>query len=215
MGGLRQEESGGQYHLPPNRAGASGAYQFLDSTWGNYGGYASAYLAPPDVQDARAKQLMTAYYQRFGNWSDVAKAWLGGPGSVHKVVSDGNITNVAYAANVLKLAGLSGGGSGLPPSAAVNTASVAPSADPAVQAQQAQAGPDRHSVDVQAQTILGLFSHAATPQISEQAPDGSQPTEPQVSLGDIQLAAASQPAPTQTLDQPLQSYKGAGQSRVM
>jgi hypothetical protein len=51
---IRTIESGGRYAIGPNAGGASGAYQFIDGTWNGYGGYRSAYLAPPGVQDAKA-----------------------------------------------------------------------------------------------------------------------------------------------------------------
>jgi hypothetical protein len=51
---IRYVESRGDYDAPPNRGRASGAYQFITSTWNGYGGYSEAYLAPPEIQDERA-----------------------------------------------------------------------------------------------------------------------------------------------------------------
>jgi murein DD-endopeptidase MepM/ murein hydrolase activator NlpD len=57
---IRELESGGNYQARASGSSASGAYQFLDSTWDGYGGYPAAWLAPPDVQDAKATASVTA-----------------------------------------------------------------------------------------------------------------------------------------------------------
>ncbi|MEP4652083.1 MAG: hypothetical protein ABJ314_18005, partial [Ilumatobacter sp.] len=64
---IRYLESRGIYTLPPNRGNASGAYQFIGSTWNNYGGYAHAYLAPPHIQDERAASDVNKFLAQFGN----------------------------------------------------------------------------------------------------------------------------------------------------
>ena len=79
MARLRAVESSGNYAAVNSESGANGAYQFMDTTWNGYGGYARAADAPPSVQDARARELMQTYYHQFGNWDDVAAAWYAGP----------------------------------------------------------------------------------------------------------------------------------------
>jgi hypothetical protein len=56
---IRTQESSGDYTARSTGSTASGAYQFLDTTWAGYGGYPSAYLAPVAVQDARAAAWVT------------------------------------------------------------------------------------------------------------------------------------------------------------
>ena len=113
MAAIRSVESGGNYRaIGPNTpyGRATGAYQFIDSTWGGYKGYRSAYLAPPAVQDARARQLMSAYYKEFHRWDLVAVAWHAGPGSARRAlhdpdylrrITDGNLTTAQYVHRVM------------------------------------------------------------------------------------------------------------------
>jgi len=56
---LRFCEAGGDYTKNTGN-GYYGAYQYDIRTWGNYGGYASANLAPPEVQDAKARVTQAA-----------------------------------------------------------------------------------------------------------------------------------------------------------
>lgn len=57
---IRTRESGGDYQARATGSSASGAYQFLDSTWAGYSGYPAAWLAPPAVQDTRAATWVTS-----------------------------------------------------------------------------------------------------------------------------------------------------------
>lgn len=59
-------ESGGDIHAENPISTASGKWQFLDSTWNGYGGYAHAAWAPALVQNAKAREV-----------------WAGGAGASH------------------------------------------------------------------------------------------------------------------------------------
>ena len=71
---VRRHESGGNYRAENPISTASGAYQFLDSTWrtmsarAGHGGWGHAASAPPAVQDA------VAQYTVDSGWSS---AWNG------------------------------------------------------------------------------------------------------------------------------------------
>jgi hypothetical protein len=65
---IKQHESGGNYSaLNTEGSTASGAYQYTDPTWGRYGGYSRAALAPRQVQDQRALLDVTANLAKYGN----------------------------------------------------------------------------------------------------------------------------------------------------
>lgn len=66
---IRQKESSGDYSAINREAvgnTASGAYQYTDATWNGYGGYAKAFLAPPEVQDRRFAEDIARRIERFG-----------------------------------------------------------------------------------------------------------------------------------------------------
>lgn len=99
-----------------NPSGAYGKYQIMPGNWGPWAERAGlGRNAPrtPQNQEIVARHVMTEYYQRFGNWRDVAIAWFAGPGAVGKADaesrSDGNMTVREYADRAMaKMAELGG-----------------------------------------------------------------------------------------------------------
>lgn len=55
---IRSLESGGDYSAEAAGSTASGAYQFIDGTWNDFGGYGRAVDAPPAVQDQKASEMV-------------------------------------------------------------------------------------------------------------------------------------------------------------
>jgi hypothetical protein len=54
LAAIRECESGGNYLAQNSSSTASGAFQYLDSTWGGHMGYSRAMYAPRRIQDRRA-----------------------------------------------------------------------------------------------------------------------------------------------------------------
>lgn len=71
MWAIRMHESGGNYKSRSKWSSASGAYQFIDSTWNNFGGYERAYLAPARVQDERMFKSLRVRFDQYGDWEKV------------------------------------------------------------------------------------------------------------------------------------------------
>lgn len=78
---IKQRESGGNYQAQAKGSTASGAYQFIDSTWqsltkkyGIGGEFKSAKMAPKEIQDAVAKKYVDEILKQSGG--DVSKVPL-------------------------------------------------------------------------------------------------------------------------------------------
>ncbi len=69
---IRFRESSNNYQAKNSRSTASGAYQYIDGTWDNYGGYPTAAMAPPEVQDRRFQEDLARRIDKYDG--DVYKA---------------------------------------------------------------------------------------------------------------------------------------------
>ncbi len=72
---IRALESGGDYRAQAQGSTASGAYQFIDGTWDDYAGYPTAASAPPDIQDAKAAEMVGAILDEHGSVEAVPVIW--------------------------------------------------------------------------------------------------------------------------------------------
>lgn len=116
--GLRMQESSGNYKARSRISSASGAYQYIRGTWGNYGGYSEAWQAPPAVQDQRARADLLASYNRYKDWEKAIAhhfypAWAGNKEKWGQAPGKGNPTVWDYVSGVLSKAGLGAGGGAL------------------------------------------------------------------------------------------------------
>ncbi len=87
MTAISGKESGGNYDAKNGRTGASGRFQILPSNWPSWSqAYARDVLGKsignmpmtPENQDAVAQYKMQEYYNKYGNWADVASMWYSG-----------------------------------------------------------------------------------------------------------------------------------------
>lgn len=113
--GLRETESNNNYNAESPFSSASGAYQYIDSTWNNYGGVKRAKDALPEVQDRRARQDAIDAYNRLKDWEMVAAnhlypAWADKKSMWHLSPGNGNPTVREYVNKVLRyMPGATGG----------------------------------------------------------------------------------------------------------
>lgn len=108
---IRHRESGGNYAIESKSSSASGAYQFIDSTWqtltAKYGvgtEYGRAAWAPPAVQDAVAKAYVKEILaQNGGDISKVPLVWYTGNAagqmSAQALAVNGGLTPQRYQSN--------------------------------------------------------------------------------------------------------------------
>lgn len=94
MKALVSNESGGNYTAKNPDSSASGKYQYINSTWNNYGGYKTAASAPPSVQDARFQKDFQSNFKKYGGNTDaVALAHFMGNGvsdDYYKAIQSGD-----------------------------------------------------------------------------------------------------------------------------
>lgn len=126
MRALSGQESGGSSTAQNARTGAYGTYQIMPGNWPAWSREAGIPGAPqtPENQEKVARFKIQQYYDKFGNWQDVASAWYSGSPTtaytsqqLSRKQGNGNEPSIAeYVSSVLARAGGSPGGNVTTPS---------------------------------------------------------------------------------------------------
>jgi hypothetical protein len=109
---IKHVESGGNYKAHSKSSSASGVGQWIKSTWNNYGGYAEAWMAPPEVQEARGlHDVMNKLHSYGGDARKAAMSWflpaaVNNPALAGKVPKANAISPNQYADKVLAALGI-------------------------------------------------------------------------------------------------------------
>lgn len=97
MAAIKSQESGGSYGIVNRDSGALGAYQIMPFNlpgWSraaglNYTPTRSQFLNDPDMQELIARTQIQNYYNRYGDWGQVAATWYGGEGGRKRYITGG------------------------------------------------------------------------------------------------------------------------------
>lgn len=77
--GITKLESDGNYQARSKSSSGGGRYQYLEKTWGGYGGFKNAADAPPELQDKKFNKDMGDFLKRYSNDYEAASiAWFQG-----------------------------------------------------------------------------------------------------------------------------------------
>lgn len=107
MWAIKMVESHGNYKAKSKWSSASGAYQFIDSTWNNYEGYDRAVYAPARIQDKKMYYtLRWRFWMMGGDWEKVIAghfypAWAKDKSKWHRSPGGGNPTIWEYVNKVM------------------------------------------------------------------------------------------------------------------
>lgn len=207
LGTIRRRESGNNYKSTRKDASASGAYQFIDSTWRTAAGkeiaaqYPRAYMAPPAVQDSVARKEVTRILdQNGGDVRAVPMYWFYPKGAKTALSGKdvqppgpGNPTMLTYLNGWMKDYAKTGGRAG---SGSGEAARLSGGSQPAVTASSAASASAATATPVIGGALGALTSFTG-------APGASQPTQPYVpmtTLPDLGMAQPSQELPMPGMD---------------
>lgn len=111
MRALSGQESGGNYNVANKDTGAHGKYQIMPANWPSWSqeaGLPAGAAKTPENQERVTRFKLQQYYNKYGNWEDVASAWYSGRplNKVNADVKQGNYPSIReYVNSVVKKAG--------------------------------------------------------------------------------------------------------------